>query len=962
MSATRILVVEDEEIVAMDIEARLSLLGYEVAGSAASGERAVALVPEVRPDLVLMDIRLRGEMDGITAAGIIRHRFSLPVVFLTAHSEATTLERAKVAVPFGYILKPFEDRELRTTIEMALYQHAAERAILHLNRLYAVLIQVNQSIIRSSESSALCAEVCEIAVRYGGFPVAWFGEYAAAADGGGLVMRALSVKDDTLRPELTSVLAAAVGQWFPMGEWHDRRVVHWAAGETKRPSAAWEPLALQSGACEALAAVIRPYGNPWGVLCIHASEPGFFGVKERDLIEEVARDVAYAMENLDREAKRQRAEEALLRERNYLRQILDAQFGFVVVVGLDGSVMDINQTCLRLLGRTRGEVLGRPIWDIGCLDASGSKEVREAVLAAGEGRTIRRDMVARFSGMEPRDVDLVFSPIRDATGQILHVVGVGVDITDRKRGEEALLTQERRFRSLLEATHDAIMVWNPSRGVQYMNPAAETLIGLRLEEVQSRDLGAVLRAQSESELGEAMRVFRAEGSWTGDLKLLGSDGGTRHVASRWTALTDIHGGQNSILITCNDVTEKKRLEAQYLRAQRLESVGTLAGGVAHDLNNILSPILMGLDMLNLSTEQPTTLSTLEMIKESARRGVDTVRQLLTFSRGGTDSHRGPVNSGHLVEEIVRLLRQTLPKSIQIHAEVTDDSATVFADPSQVHQVLLNLCVNARDAMPEGGLLYIKISEETLAENATRLHPKARPIDYVVFSVSDNGTGIPPEILDRIFDPFFTTKPHGQGTGLGLATVLGIVESHDGFVLVESVPGSGTTFRVYLPAASPREIASSVAKPPSTPTPRGQGELVLIVDDEPAILQLAAGVLRHGGYRSLTTSRSAEALTLVESHRDEIRAVLTDMMMPFGDGRQLIATLMERYPDLTVLAMSGLPVAEVKRQALGSGARGFLGKPFDAEQLLRVMDKAVRGASSRSAPTGDPTKKGAVEAP
>ncbi|MBL9136912.1 MAG: response regulator [Verrucomicrobiales bacterium] len=947
MSATRILIVEDEEIVAMDIEARLGLLGYEVAGNAATGERAVALAQDVRPDLVLMDIRLRGEMDGITAAGIIRHRFSLPVVFLTAHSEATTLERAKVAVPFGYILKPFEDRELRTTIEMALYQHAAERAILHLNRLYAVLIQVNQSIFRSLDSAALCAEVCDIAVQYGGFPVAWFGEYASTApaegEGGRLVLRALSAKDDALRPALRSVLETQVGAWFPAIEWHDRRVVHWVSEGSARSSPDWEALSRQCGACEALAAVIRPYGIPWGVLCIHASEAGFFGAKEKGLIEEVARDVAYAMENLDREAKRQRAEEALLRERNYLRQILDAQFGFVVVVGLDGAVLDINQTCLQLLGLARGEVLGRSIWDLGCLDAGGATQVREAVLAAGAGRTIRRDMVARFTGADPRDVDLVFSPLRDATGRIIHVVGVGVDITERKRSEEALLMQERRFRSLLETTHDAIMVWNPIRGVEYLNPAAETLTGLKCREVPSRDLAAVLRAQSEGELAEALRAFQADGSWTGDLRLVGSDGVTRHVASRWSTLTDVHGGQNSILITCNDITEQKRLEAQYLRAQRLESVGTLAGGVAHDLNNILSPILMGLDMLNLSTTNPGALNTLDMIKESARRGVDTVRQLLTFSRGGTESHRGPVNSGHLVEEIVRLLRQTLPKSIQIHAEVMDDSATVFADPSQVHQVLLNLCVNARDAMPEGGLLCLRVAEETFGENGVRLHPKARPIRYVVFSVSDSGTGIPPEILDRIFDPFFTTKPHGQGTGLGLATVLGIVESHGGFVLVESVPGSGTTFRVYLPAAKETGPSAPGAKAVPVPesAPRGQGELVLIVDDEPAILQLAAGVLRHGGYRSLTTSRSSEALRLMETHGAEIRAVLTDMMMPFGDGRQLIAMLADRFPDLPILAMSGLPVAEVKRQALGSGASGFLGKPFDAEQLLRVMDQWVR---------------------
>jgi PAS domain S-box-containing protein len=532
----------------------------------------------------------------------------------------------------------------------------------------------------------------------------------------------------------------------------------------------------------------------------------------------VARDVAYAMENLDRESKRQRAEDALWHERNYLRQILDAQFGFVVVLGLDGTVVDINQTCLMLMGLTRAEVVGRSFWEIGWIDPRSAKQVREAFQAAIGGDTPRRDMIARFPGMSPRHVDLVFSPLWNETGRITQVVGVGMDITDRKRGEEALVTQERRFRSLLEATHDAIMVWDPIRGVRYMNPAAETLTGIKFAEVAAKELAAVLKVQSGAELSEAQQVFRVEGSWTGELALLGPEGERRHVASRWTTLTDVDGGRVSILITCNDVTERKRLEAQYLRAQRLESLGTLAGGVAHDLNNILSPILMGLDMLNLATTDPTTLTTLAMIKESARRGVDTVRQLLTFSRGGTESNRGPVDPGHLVEEIVRLLRQTLPKNIQIEAEVMDLSVMVYADSSQVHQVLLNLCVNARDAMPEGGLLFIKVEDRVLNEIGARIHPKARPIEYVIITVTDSGTGIPPEILDRIFDPFFTTKPQGQGTGLGLATVLGIVESHEGFVLVESSPGRGTTFRVHLPAV--RSSAPVLGQPAASPVPRG----------------------------------------------------------------------------------------------------------------------------------------------
>jgi hypothetical protein len=483
-------------------------------------------------------------------------------------------------------------------------------------------------------------------------------------------------------------------------------------------------------------------------------------------------------------------------------------------------------------------------------------------------------------------------------------------------------------------------VWDLKGGIRFMNRAAEQLTGWKLAEVESKSLDEVLRPRSDVSVRAALKEAAAAGEWRGELSLITREGKDQEVDSRWTLVNDEDGKPKSILITCNDITEKRRLEKQYLRAQRLESVGTLASGVAHDLNNILSPVLMGLDMLEEVITDPENRGILRMMQDSAQRGKDTIHQLLTFARG-TETQKGPVQPRHLVKELSRLVEQTFPKNIQIYTDFSRQPAMVLADPSQLHQVLMNLCVNARDAMPDGGVLSVTIENQTLDKFAGFIHPKARPGPYVVFKVADSGTGIRPEILDRIFDPFYTTKPQGKGTGLGLATVLGIVENHGGFIQVDSKVGQGTTFSVYLPAHVGAEAAKPGADLPAAPL--GHDELVLVVDDEPAILRLADSVLRRGGYQCLTASHATEAVKLYEENHARIRVVLTDIMMPYGDGRQLITLLFEKDPQLSIIAMSGLDTSIFRRETITRGAKAFLAKPFKAEQLLTLLHNILRPA-------------------
>ncbi|HVW22160.1 MAG TPA: response regulator [Opitutaceae bacterium] len=386
--------------------------------------------------------------------------------------------------------------------------------------------------------------------------------------------------------------------------------------------------------------------------------------------------------------------------------------------------------------------------------------------------------------------------------------------------------------------------------------------------------------------------------------------------------------------------ERRTLEERFLHAQRMEAIGTLAAGVAHDLNNILTPMLMAAGILRETLKDPKDRHVVSLVEQGAQRGAGIVRQLLTFSRGMAGA-RISVQVRHLLKEIENIVHETFPKNIAIQRHGPVDLWTVKADATQLHQVLLNLCVNARDAMPSGGRLTLEADNCVLTEAEARADPLAKPGPYLRIIVADTGHGIPPDIIKRIFDPFFTTKGVGKGTGLGLSTVMGIVKNHGGFVHVYSEPGRGASFRIYLPA----EPSSTAASPPPAelPAARGTGELILVVDDESGIREMARHILESHGYRVVTAANGEEAVNCYLEHREQIRLILTDMMMPVMDGPSLIRALRILDTHLRVAPMSGLEHAQRDAELAGMGLEEILIKPFDARSLLeRVRRRLASG--------------------
>lgn len=383
-----------------------------------------------------------------------------------------------------------------------------------------------------------------------------------------------------------------------------------------------------------------------------------------------------------------------------------------------------------------------------------------------------------------------------------------------------------------------------------------------------------------------------------------------------------------------DLPGTKRLEARLLHAQRLESIGTLAGGLAHDLNNVLAPILMSVHLLKEEAVNDSVRTCLDMLETCAQRGSDIVAQVLTLARGA-EGARIPIHPQHLIKDVQRIVAETFPRAIRVENRVSKETPLIECEATQMQQLLMNLCVNARDAMPQGGTLTLRSESAQLGLDAGALHPKARPASYVVLSVTDTGTGITPEVMKKMFDPCFTTKPAGQGTGLGLPAVKAIAENHGGFVLVESKLGQGTTFRIYFPAVV-TEHQRIVDFGDGAELPQGNGETVLVVDDEPAIRRIVEVILTKNGYRALVAADGREAVTLFQRNQDQVELMVSDLMMPYQDGATTIRAIRGCKPSVRVAAITGLGGEMHVAEAKAAGAESFLKKPFTARQLLTML--------------------------
>jgi len=625
------------------------------------------------------------------------------------------------------------------------------------------------------------------------------------------------------------------------------------------------------------------------------------------------------------------AEEMIRMREAQLQAVFDAAVDAIITIGERGIVESMNRAAEAMFGYSAAEVIGN---NVAILMPSPYRDEHDQYLArylaTGEKRIIGkgREVVGLRKDGTTFPIDLAVGESDPGTGR--GFTGIIRDISERKRVETRLQVQA----DLLDRVAEAIMVRDLDDRITYWNKGAERLYGWTSDEVRGRPAVDVLRSPPIVIRQAAARVLES-GEWSGELHQMTRTGRSLTIESHWTLLRDAAGNPTGKVVINIDVTEKRAMETRSRRAQRLESIGTLASGIAHDLNNVLTPVLMAVKLLRRDKPGVDRRALLDTASASIDRGKGLIGQLLAFA-GGLEGERVPVDLKTVLNEVRDMLDRTLPKGISVRTEVATAAWPVIGDSTQLAQVLMNLCVNARDAMPAGGTLEIRLENKRLNGNSALMCPGAKPGRYVVLTVSDTGTGIPPDVQEKMFDPFFTTKPFGQGTGLGLSTSLGIVHSHHGLINVYSEPGHGTSLAVYLPAGDGHATPDvRVAEEP----PVGHGETVLLVDDEEFIRITAKAVLESGGYRVLTADGGAEAVDLFRQ-ANQVAVVVLDMMMPEKDGPAVMAELRAIRPDVVILAASGLRPGGRVAEAVAAHAAAFLPKPFTDEELLRAVGALI----------------------
>ena len=899
MKASSILIVEDEFVIAKDIETSLENMGYIVCAIVPSGEEAIAKAEKEKPDLVLMDIILKGAIDGIEAARQIWSQLNIPIVYLTAYADENTLERAKITEPYGYIIKPFNDKELNTAIQIALYKHKMEKKLKESEEQYKFLTENMADIVWTLDLNLQTTYVSPSIKKVLGFTPEERNQHSIEE----------AVTPESLQ-EIQKRFMEELQRDKEDGAELDRSVIIEVEYYRKDGSTVWMENRVQA---------IRDSKN---------AIVGMMGVS-RDITE------------------RKKAEATIRKSEEKYRSLFENAPIGIAIVDKERNILDFNDAMLRLHGYSQEDrlAIGRTS------EYYYNPEDREKVAAQLLKNGFANELDVKFKRKDgtPYDALLSMQPIEIGGKTLWHAMIQ--DVSEHKRSEEVLRESEEKFKLLAEHSADIIYKINlESEQYTYASPSVETLFGYSPEEILSLKAKDTLTAESYGKQREKLINAVAGGRRSPEImeiEVVHKDGHILPVEIHAKFISDERGNPVEILGVARDITERKqaeeereRLEAQLQQASKMEAIGTLAGGIAHDFNNLLmamqgnaSLVLMDKDSSHPDYER------LKNIEEYIRDAANLTKQLLGFARGGKYEVR-PTNLNTLLQKTSKMFGRT-KKEITIHQKYQEDLWTVEADPGQIEQVLLNLYVNAWQAMPgDGGELYLETQNTIIDEHYSKPYD-VKPGKYVKISITDTGSGMDEATRKRIFDPFFTTKEMGRGTGLGLASVYGIVKSHGGFIDVYSEKGHGTIFKIHLPAIEADSIAPVVEPDKAIEMARGK-ETILLVDDEDMIIEVEAELLQEMGYHVLIAKSGREAIEIVSKAHSPGPAssapdlVILDMIMPEMSGRETYDRLKEISPGIRVLLSSGYSVDGQATEILDRGCNGFIQKPFKVKELSQKL--------------------------
>ena len=943
-----------------DAHRRLAVLsgaGMKLRAQVVSTPEDFRQAAAARPgDLILAEAEFPG-WTGLDLLDYLRHSgLDIPVLLVASPlGEPAALECLRQGAS-DYVLEdrlsrlPLAvDRALQRRAEVAAQRRAEER-FRHLNRLCSLIGHLHQAVTRSPTRDSLFGEVCRIAVQDGGFRMAWIG----LVDPDTLLVAPVAhcgFEDGYLSAVRISVQEAPEGRGPTGSALREGRYFVCNDIPNDAAMAPWRLDALRRGYRSSAAFPLQVAGQPAGALSLYAGEPGFFDSDNIPLLQEVAANVGFALESMQRDQQGRRAEQEraqlYLSEQDALAQaqagarfheLLEAAPDAILEVDRDGRILLLNAATESLFGFAREELLGQPV------ELLVPEEFRAAhpghrasYLADSATRPVAPNgcvQALRKDGSQ-FPVEIGLSPIKSASGD--RVTCIVRDITQRKRAEDALHESSRRISNILESITDGFFALDRAWRFTYLNRKAEQLISRSREQLIGRNiweefpewLGTLFETQCRiAAAGCAPVGFSAP-----------------YPAEKFWAEVHAYPSEDGLSVYFQDVTARKRLEEQFRQSQKLEALGRLAGGVAHDFNNLLTIIggygQMALD--GLEARDPVRKD-LDTVVEAANRASALTRQLLAFSRHQAVQPK-VLDLNRLVQKVSKMLRRVIGEDVVLRLAPAPQPARVRADPGQLEQVLMNLAVNARDAMPKGGGLTIEIASLDLQAHSPGAPPDLPPGGYVVLTVSDTGTGMDENVRARLFEPFFTTKAKGKGTGLGLSTVYGQVKQSGGHILVETELGKGTSFRIYLPRI---DRAPQPLREPSARPPRPGSETILLVEDDDQVRELTRDMLHSQGYVVIEASDGPSALRLWEARHEPVDLLLTDVIMPGMSGRQLAEKLLATQPLLKVLYISGYTDEAIARHGLLQPETHLLQKPFTRKALASRVRKLLDASAPRPA--------------
>jgi two-component system cell cycle sensor histidine kinase/response regulator CckA len=902
----KILIVDDQPLNRKLLRAQLEGEGHTVL-EAAHGAEALAILERATVEMIISDI-LMPVMDGYRLCGEVRaseRLRHLPFIFYTA--TYTTPADEEFCMQLGankYLRKPMGIQELTAAIHESLGSTFSHPAVTidaedilkeYSERLVFKLEQRNVELAAALDRLTLQAAALDTAA-----------EAIIITDAQGAISwvnRAFSGVTGHAPEEAIGRTAGEIGIGVPDAVF---TASHWRT----YPEPAWRGEAKLRGRDGSL----------------HDDEVTVTPVVGQD------GDITHFVGVMHDVTERKQTEEQL-------REFLNHSPAVLYALKVEGDTLFprlVSANIVHLLGFPPDETQTIEWWQthIHPDDRARAEEGTAQALRDGWSRTEYR---LRHRDGTYRWVDDTKRLVRDASGQPAELVGATTDITERRQFQDELRESERRFQSMLANLELVAMTLDCDGQITYCNDHLLRLTGWSREELIGRDWFATFIPEDTL---EAMRATFAElltdasRAWHYENELLTRSGKRLRIQWNNTVLRSLSGEVIGTASIGEDITERRNLEQQMLRSQRLDGLGTLASGIAHDLNNLLMPILMGASLLRRLEINPQSRKAIDIIELSVTRGRDLVKQVLLFARGAEVS-RDAVELPQIVREVESIATSTFPRNIAFEISIPSDLRTVTGDTTQLTQVLLNLCVNARDAMPRGGVISISAVNTELSARSAQRSGSSTGGPYVVLEVTDTGEGMPREIIDRIFDPFFTTKEVGKGTGLGLSTVQGIVSNHGGFASVASTVGEGTTFKIYLPARDHQTVAVQPENGAALEPPRGNGETILVVDDDSTILSITAQTLEAFGYKAILAEDGAQAIAVYSRRSADIALVLTDMSMPIIDGQALIAALTRLDPTLPIIAATGDTASSHLARIAKTGAT-VLTKPYTADHLLRTI--------------------------